>query len=304
MSHLRVATFLPARLSVQLKAAMSHDDEVCVTDSWEELETMVRLDPLSVVVLNPAADGTMDVARACRLIRNYASVPFVAYVPVDAPFVRGVAYMSSEGLQDVIVYRSDDSPIRLHDLLERVSWVPEVSALFGHLLPWVRRLPEPIVDVLIDDLRQPRKFSSAEDMAAAANITLSFLYRSFRKARLNSPKSFVIGARVFRGYLYLRDDGSSIGDVAAKLGYKHPRIFARHIECVLGECPSRVRHSLSSAEVSRRVLEWFACPDREPASYPECDAIEIPPVKAGVAPFSVAEPFAKRRIHGVMLENS
>src|SRR4051812_28478876 len=198
-TRLRVATFLPARLSAQVRAAMGRNDEICVADSWEQLEAVVRLDPLSVVVFNPAADGTMDVARACKLIRSYCSIPFVAYVPVDAPFVRGVANMSSEGLQDVVVYRSDDSPLRFHDTLERVSNVPEVSALFGQLLPSLRCLPPYLVEILVDVLRQPHKYSSAEDMAAAANITLSGLYRSFRKARLNSPKSFVIGARVFRG---------------------------------------------------------------------------------------------------------
>ena len=301
---MRIATFLPARLSAQLKAAMGRNDEICVADSWEQLEAVVRLDPLSVVVFNPAADGTMDVARACKLIRNYGSIPFVAYVPVDAPFVRGVAYMSSEGLQDVVVYRSDDSPIRFHNILERVSSVPEISTLFGQLLPWFRRLPPSLVEVLVDVIRQPHKYSSAEDVASAASITLSALYRSFRKVKLNSPKSFVIGARVFRGYLYLRDAGSSIGDVAAKLGYTQSRIFARHIECVLGECPSKVRHSLSTVEAGRRVMAWFALPDRVPASYPECGFIQSRPLEVGADSFSIADFCSASQSDGVLIEDS
>jgi len=278
---------------------MHRNDEICVADSWEKLETAVRLDPLSVVVFNPAADGTMDVARACKLIRNYGSIPFVAYVPVDAPFVRGIAHMSSEGLEEVVVYRSDDSPTRFHDTLERVSSVPEVSALFGKLLPWVRPLPLSLMEVLFDALRQPHKYSSAEAMAAAANITVSGLYRSFRKAKLNSPKSFVIGARVFRGYLYLRDAGFSIGDVAVKLGYTHPRIFARHIECVLGECPSKVRHSIDSAEAANRVLAWFAFADLPSARNGKQHTLTGVPVEPGANPFSVAEAYAKGPTGGV-----
>jgi AraC-like DNA-binding protein len=63
---------------------------------------------------------------------------------------------------------------------------------------------------------------------------------------------------VFRGYVYLRDAGFSIGDVAIKLGYTHPRIFARHIETVLGECPSKVRHALDDGETVDRIVSWVA----------------------------------------------
>ncbi len=254
---LRVAIFLPTRQAAQIRAAMDAHDQICVADSWETLEALVRLEPLSVVVFNPAADGTMDNTRACRLICKYASIPFVAYVPVDAAFVRGIAHMSNDGLQDVVVYHSDDSPLRFRKTLERVSSIPQVSTLIGKLEPWFRHLPEPLVDVLTDTLHQPHEYASAEDVAAGANMTLSALYRSFRNARLNSPKSFVIGARVFRGYVYLTDVGFSVGDVAMKLGYTHPRIFAHHIECVLGDSPSKVRRSLEDVDAVNRIVSWL-----------------------------------------------
>jgi AraC-like DNA-binding protein len=254
---LRVAIFLPTGQATQIRAALDAHDQISVADSWESLEALVRLEPLSVVVFNPAADGTMDNTRACRLICKYASIPFVAYVPVDAAFVRGIAHMSNDGLQDVVVYHSDDSPSRFRKTLERVSSVPQVSALVDKLEPWFRRLPISLVDVLTDALRQPHEYASAEGVAAAANMTLSALYRSFRNARLNSPKSFVIGARVFRGYVYLRDAGFSIGDVAIKLGYTHPRIFAHHIECVLGDSPSKIRRSLDDGDAVNRIVSWL-----------------------------------------------
>ena len=259
---LRLATFLPTGQAAQLMVALDVHDEIHAADSWESLEVLVRLEPLSVVVFNPAADGTMDATRACRLIRKYVSIPFVAYVPVDAAFVRGIVHMSNDGLQDVVVYHSDDSPSRFRETLERVSSIPQVECLVGNLQPWFRLLPAPLVDVLVDALRQPHKYASAADVAAAANMTLSALYRSFRNARLNSPKSFVVGARVFRGYVYLRDAGFSIGDVARKLGYTHSRIFAHHIECVLEERPSKVRHSLDDREAVRRLVTWLAQPTR------------------------------------------
>jgi AraC-like DNA-binding protein len=254
---MRVAIFLPRRQAAQIMAAMDTHDQICVADSWERLETLVKLGRLSAVVFNPASDGVMDATRARELIRKYASTPFIAYVPVDAAFVGGIARMSNDGLQDVVVYRSDDSPSRFRKTLERASSFPQVSTLIGKLEPWFLRLPGQLVDVLLDDLHQPHKYASAEDIAASANMTLSGLYRSFRSAGLSSPKNFVVGARAFRGHLYLRDVRFSIREVATKLGYTHPRIFAHHIESVLGECPSRLRHSLDDAEAVKRILSWM-----------------------------------------------
>jgi AraC-like DNA-binding protein len=258
---LRVAVFVCPRQAAQITAAMESHDEVRVADSWDSLEMLIRVEPLSVVVFNPAADGTMDVGRACGLIRRYGSIPFVAYVPLDAPFMRGIAHMSNDGLQDLIVVRANDSPSTLRNTLSRVSSIQELTILVDELQPLFRRLPVTLAQVLVDALRQPHKYASAEDIAAAAAMTVSGLYRSFRRARMNSPKSYVVGARVFKGYLYLRDAGFSIRDIAAKLGYTHPRIFAHQIECVFGERPSRIRHSLEIHAAVERLVSWFSTRD-------------------------------------------
>jgi len=257
----RIAIFLCPTQTAQLRAALESHDEICSADSWTTLENLIRLEPLSVVVFNPAADGTIDISRACRLIRKYSSIPFVAYVPLDAPFVRGIAHMSNEGLQELVVVRASDSPPRFRETLARVSSIQEISILLEAMQPLFKRLPVGLSQVLVDALRQPHKYASAEDIAAAAGMTVSGLYRSFRGAHMSSPKSYVVGARVFRGYLYLRDAGFSVRDIAAKLAYTHPRIFAHQIESVFGERPSRVRHSLKLGDAVDRLASWFSAPE-------------------------------------------
>jgi AraC-like DNA-binding protein len=242
-------------------AALQRQDEVCIADSWDRLEALIHIEPLSVVIFNPAADGTLDVSRACRLIRKYGSIPFVAYVPLDAPFVRGIAHMANEGLQDLVVYRSNDSPLRFRETLLRATSIEELGTLVASLESGLSRLPHPLSQVLLDTLRQPHKYAAAQDIAFAAGMTVSGLYRSFRVAGLSSPKSFLVGARVFRGYLYLRDTGFSVRDVASKLGYTHPRIFSHQIESVLGGPPSKVRRAIKSAEVAGLLLSWFGVTD-------------------------------------------
>ncbi|HEV7389297.1 MAG TPA: helix-turn-helix domain-containing protein [Gemmatimonadaceae bacterium] len=259
---MRVAVFLPNAQAAHVKAAMETHDDLRVADSWETLERLIRLEPLSVVVLNPAADGTMDVTRACTLIRRFSSIPFVAYVPLDAPFARGIAHMSNDGLQDLVVVRANDSPVDFRETLTRVSSIHELGEIVDALQPWLMRLPETLTRVLIDALRQPHRYASAEAIAAAAGMTVSALYRAFRRAHMNSPKSFVVGAHVFRGYLYLKDIGFSVRDIAAKLGYTHPRIFAHQAECVFGEPPSKIRHSMDMETAVQRLVAWFSTPER------------------------------------------
>lgn len=260
---MRIAAFLPNAQAGSVLAALDAQDELCVANSWDGLEKLIRLEPLTVVVFSPAADGTMDVARACRLIRRFNSIPFVAYVPLDASFARGIAHMSNDGMQDLLVVRANDSPARFREALLRVSAMPELAMLVASLEKWLSQLPSTLSLVLIDTLRQPHKYPCAETIAAAAGMTVSALYRSFRSARLNSPKSFVVGAHVFRGYIYLKDIGFSVRDIAAKLGYTHPRIFAHQIECVFGERPSRIRRGLEMDDAVQRLVQWFSSRHRD-----------------------------------------
>jgi AraC-like DNA-binding protein len=236
---------------------MGPHDEICAAESWDALEALVKREPLSVVVLNPAADGVMDAAHACKIIRRYSSIPFVAYVPLDAPFARVLAHMANEGLQDVLVVRSTDSPAKIRESLERVSLVRELTELVAALEPWLQKLPHSITNVLVAALHRPHQFARAEDIAESAGITVSALYRGFRRAGLASPKHFVVGARAFRGYLYLSDSGFSIRDVSTKLGYTHPRIFAHQFESVFQMRPSALRRLSDPRESLRQIMNWL-----------------------------------------------
>ena len=47
-----------------------------------------------------------------------------------------------------------------------------------------------------------------------------------------------MAARLVRAYHYTRDPGYLLGDVATKLGYSEPRIFAHHVKEATGLLPS------------------------------------------------------------------
>lgn len=252
-----VAIYLPTLQLAHIRATLGNRGDMHYARSWEHLETMIRHERINAVIFSPAANGIMDAPSVFKIVSTYPSIPFIAYVPLEPGIVREVLHLVKLGVEEVVFYRYDDTTTCFENTLERVNSIAPIASMVLRLDPWLRGLPKAVIEVLEDCLRNPQKYSSAEDIAAASHITISALYRRFRFVRLNSPKSFVVGARVFRGCLYLKDAGFAIADIAAKVGYRHPRIFADHTTTILGKKPSKVRISLGPIEIENRLLAWL-----------------------------------------------
>ena len=83
-----------------------------VASSWEELESLIRRKPVSVVVLDPSADGSLNVGAVAGLLKRYPSLPLIAYVTLNAPAFKAIAQLGKLGLEDVVLHRFDDAPER------------------------------------------------------------------------------------------------------------------------------------------------------------------------------------------------
>src|SRR6187455_2218986 len=66
-----VAAFLPARLLTHVRHVFADEPELFVASSWQELESVIRRKPVSVVLLDPAADGIMNVGAVASLLKRY-----------------------------------------------------------------------------------------------------------------------------------------------------------------------------------------------------------------------------------------
>ena len=114
---LSVAAFLPPRLLTHLKHVFADEPELLVASSWQELESFIRRKPVSVVILDPSADGTLNVGAVAGLLKRYPSLPLIGYVTLHAPAFKAIAQLGRLGLEDVILHRFDDAPDRF---LERI----------------------------------------------------------------------------------------------------------------------------------------------------------------------------------------
>lgn len=252
-----VAAFLPSRLLTHVKHVFVDEPELFVATSWEDLELFIRRKPISVVILDPAADGTMNVSAVANLLKRYPSLPLIAYVALHAPQFNAVAQLGRLGLKEVVLHRFDDAPEGFRERVERVEGNALTHAVIAALRDRLAQLPRQLSVTVENLFEQPHRYTSALDIGMEAGVAIVSVYRNLDAARLGSPKRLLVAAKVLRGFGYLRDPGYSVLDVSIKLGYKTARIFSQHWVGVFGLTPARVRTRLTDDAAIESVLHWL-----------------------------------------------
>ena len=256
-----VAAFLPARLLTHVKHVFADEPELLIASSWQELESFIRRKPVSVVVLDPAADGLMNVGAVASLLKRYPSLPLIAYVTLHAPQFSAVAQLGRLGLKEVVLHRFDDAPEGFKERVERLEGSTLTHDVIEALRDRLGQLPRQLAVTVENLFEQPHRYASALDLAMEAGVAIVSVYRNLDSAQLGSPKRLLIAAKVLRGFGYLRDPGYSVLDVSIKLGYKTARIFSQHWVSVFGLTPARVRSRLTDAAAIESVLRWLRASD-------------------------------------------
>src|SRR5436190_14560676 len=259
--HVSVAAFLPARLLTHVKHVFADEPELLIASSWQELESFIRRKPVSVVVLDPAADGIMNVGAVASLLKRYPSPPLIAYVTLHAPQFNAVAQLGRLGLKEVVLHRFDDAPEGFRERVARVEGNALTHDVIEALRDRLGQLPRQLAVTVENLFEQPHRYTSALDIAMEAGVAIVSVYRNLDTAELGSPKRLLVAAKVLRGFGYLRDPGYSVLDVSIKLGYKTARIFSQHWVSVFGLTPARVRTRLTDEAAIGSVLRWLRASD-------------------------------------------
>jgi AraC-like DNA-binding protein len=262
---LSVAAFLPTRLLTHVKHVFTDEPELLVASSWQELESFIRRKPVSVVILDPSADGIMNVSAVAGLLKRYPSLPLIAYVTLNAPAFNAVAQLGRMGLEDVVLHHFDDAPDRFRERVEQVEGNALTHSVIEAISDRLKQLPRQLSVTVENLFDQPHRYTSALDLGMEAGIAIVSVYRNLDTAQLGSPKRLLIAAKVLRGFGYLRDPGYSVLDVSIKLGYKTARIFSQHWVSVFGVTPARVRTRLTDDAAIESVLQWLKAPGDDSA---------------------------------------
>src|SRR3954469_21588990 len=158
---LSVAAFLPTRLLTHFRHIFAEEPDLLVAESWEELESFIRRKPVSVVILDPSADGTMNLSAVAGLLKRYPSLPLIAYVTLHAPAFKAVAQLGRLGLEDVVLNRFDDSPERFRERVEQVQGNALTHRLIQELHDSLRQLPRLLLVTVESLFEQPHRYASA-----------------------------------------------------------------------------------------------------------------------------------------------
>jgi AraC-like DNA-binding protein len=256
-----VAAFLPPQLASHVRHFLADESELLIASSWQELESFIRRKPVNVVILDPAADGIVNVSAVAGLLKRYPSLPLIAYVTLHAPQFSAVAQLGRLGLKEVVLHRFDDEPEAFRDRVERLEGNTLTHGVLEALRGRLGLLPRQLTVAIEDLFESPHRYTSALDLAMETGLAIVSIYRNLDAAQLGSPKRLVIAAKVLRGFGYLRAPGYSVLDVSIKLGYKTPRVFAQHWEFVFGQTPARVRNRITEEAAIEAVLRWLRTGD-------------------------------------------
>jgi AraC-like DNA-binding protein len=211
---LSIAVFLPPQLLAHVRHVFINEEDFFIASSWKELEEIIRREPVTVVILDPAADGVVDIDAVAGLLHRFPSLPLVGYVMLSPTAFGAIAQLSRLGLDHVVLHRFGDSREGLQQTIARVRATPPSLKLMALLAPALRQVPHKLARAIGDMFERPHCYTSVLDLATTAGLPSVSVYRYFDGAKLTSPKKLLIAAKLCRGLTYLRDPGYSVREVA------------------------------------------------------------------------------------------
>jgi AraC-like DNA-binding protein len=232
----RLSPFLLTRLRV----VVGREHALVVAESWEALRRLIQTRPAEVAVVDPCADGyedPADVAPSVRVIRGVANaVTVVVYASLTPASTRAMLTLSASGVRHFVFAGVDDEPTRFRERLEEFRAPGMEEEVLAPLLTALAaaRVPTGVSDALRALFRTPRRFRTAEDVAAVAGMTRQHLNRCLAEAGLVPARVMVAAAHVLRAYHYARVPGLTTVDIATRLRYADTRTLARHVRELTG----------------------------------------------------------------------
>jgi len=261
---LSLAVFLPTQLLTHVRYVFAKEPEFFAATSWGDLEEIIRREPVTTVIVDPAADGVVDVDAVAGILQRFPSLPVVGYVMLSPSAFGAIAQLSRRGLTHVVLHRFGDSRERLEQIVSIVRANPPSQKIMSLLSPVLKHVPLSLARAVSDMFERPHRYSTVLELASTARMPSMSVYRHLESAQIGSPKKLLIAARLSRGLMYLKDPGYSVREVASKLGYRHARIFTSHVVDVFEMTPSRLRSRVADDDALALLIRWLDLPDAKP----------------------------------------
>ena len=240
-----VAACVEPQKLIRLRGAVGEADRLHVALDWEHADSIIRRQPVDVLVVDPHFGSAEPKTEGIRALREqYRSVPFVVYSVLAAQTLRPLIELGQDGMEQLVLYGVDDDPRHLRRVLERQPGVALAQNLVSRLRPRFRELPADVTRAIEQVIHTPAAFRGVPDLAAAAHVSRRTIYRECERAALASPREMIAGARVLRAYAFLRESEYSIEDVAEHLRFSSPHHLTKTMRWACGMTTARARDRL------------------------------------------------------------
>lgn len=188
-----------------------------------------------------------------RVRREFPSVLVVVFTRFQPESVRHLVRLAGHGIDEVILFRFDDTPMRFAELVDRRRSTPLVKLVLENLDGNLARLPVPIRLAIVSMFDSPRDFRSTGDLADAAGVPLRTLYRNLHSADIGSARRLVVAARAMRAITMLQDPGRSVRDVSRLLRYSKSEHLTAHLDDLTAARVSEIRQWSDLRDLARIV---------------------------------------------------
>jgi AraC-like DNA-binding protein len=249
-------------------AGASHT--VLAAPSWPSMAAVLRARPVDIAVVDPCVEGAADTETVRALRAGFPSVAVLVYTAISPDSTRAMLALGEFGVRHCILRGFDDEPGRFRDGLELLR----AAGLEDQILALLRlalaggQAPHSLISAIEQLFRAPRRFRTAEDIAAAAGIPRRSVNRYLDRAGLTPARLLVMAARVLRGYQYAQNPALSVPDIADRLGYPDPRVFTDHVRVMTGRRFSAWRSTVTADECVATLVAKLMIAGPRPAAAP------------------------------------
>jgi AraC-like DNA-binding protein len=258
-----LAAFLPLASAEYLQDIVPAQ-ALTLANSWLHLHSLVASVSFDMVLLDPGADGRINIEAAIDILGASKFAPVVAYVSPSPVNLKAVFELSKNGLAQVHLHPLGNRELEFRRTIENVSDRSLVQELLSRLEPALGRLPFTIVRAIDDLFRRPYRYDTGSDLARQSNVPVKRLYRLCGTTCIGTPKRLVTVAKMLRGYTYLRRWNLSVPCVSQKLGYSSTKLFAANSEAIFGCSPAKLARNCNGLDIVARLRNWLSPPERRP----------------------------------------
>jgi AraC-like DNA-binding protein len=266
---LLLARLSPPMLS-HLRVVADGAHTVLAAPSWPSMAAVLRARPVDIAVVDPCIEGAADTETVRALRTGFPGVAVLVYTSISPDSTKAMLTLGEFGVRHCILRGFDDEPGRFRDGLEMLR----ASALEDSILASLRlalagaQAPSALIGAVEQLFRAPRRFRTAEDIAAASGIPRRGVNRWLDRAGVAPARMLVIAARVLRGYQYAQNPALAVSDIAERLAYPDPRVFTDHVRIMTGRRVSAWRLAVTPDQCVAMLVSKLMVSEPRPAAAP------------------------------------